>query len=196
MRRTIFGSLLAFVLAAVVGVAAAGTTMAQHQHSPYAGHESSEIPSLTPEELQSLREGEGMGMAKVAELNRYPGPMHSLELAAELGLTPDQRERVQAIFDEMRGRARALGAEIIDAERHLNLRFASEHIDEAALREAVEGLAELRGRLRFTHLRAHLHTRAVLEPGQVEAYDRLRGYGQGAERGASEVPARPERPGR
>ena len=51
----------------------------QHQHSPYAGHETSEIPSLTPDELAQLQNGDGMGFAKAAleSANRY--------LARELG---------------------------------------------------------------------------------------------------------------
>jgi hypothetical protein len=31
-----------------------------------------------------------MSLALAAELNGYPGPRHTIELASELGLTPDQ----------------------------------------------------------------------------------------------------------
>ena len=41
--------------------------------------------------------GEGMGMAKAAELHGYPGPAHVLGLATQLGLTPDQLQQVTAI---------------------------------------------------------------------------------------------------
>ena len=40
--------------------------------------------------------GAGMGYAKAAELNSYPGPMHVLELADRLGLTPDQQTKTKA----------------------------------------------------------------------------------------------------
>ncbi len=149
---------------------------AQHQHSPYAGHETSEIPSLTPDELEQLRNGEGMGFAKAAELNHYPGPRHVLDLATELELTAAQRTRTEKIFDEMQQRAHELGEQIIEAERHLNTRFSNHHIDETALGEATTAIAELYERLRFTHLSAHLQVSEVLEPAQIERYDQLRGY--------------------
>ena len=76
----------------------------------------------------------------------------------------------------MQQRARDLGEQIIEAERHLNMRFANGHVDEGALREAMASIAELYGRLRFAHLRAHLAIASLLEASQVEAYDRLRGY--------------------
>ncbi len=148
---------------------------AQHQHSPYAG-DTSEIPSLTPDELDQLGNGEGMGFAKAAELNHHPGPRHVLDLATELDLTTAQRGRTEEIFDEMQQQARDLGEQILAAERHLNNRFSNHHIDDTALREATTAIADLYGRLRFTHLRAHLQVSELLEPAQIEAYDRLRGY--------------------
>ena len=162
---------------AVVGLPLAGTvqTETQHEHSPYA-HDQSEIPSLTPDELEQLRNGDGMGLAKPAELNHFPGPKHVLELAGELELSPEQRAATEAAFAEMQEQARDLGGQIIEAERHLNMRFANAHIDEASLSEATNAIAELYGRLRFTHLRAHLRVTELLTPSQIEEYDRLRGY--------------------
>jgi hypothetical protein len=46
--------------------------------SPYAGQQTRAIKALAPEDLAALRNGEGMGMAKAAELNGYPGPAHVL----------------------------------------------------------------------------------------------------------------------
>jgi len=37
--------------------------------------------ALSVEQIEQYRAGAGMGYAKAAELNRYPGPMHVLELA-------------------------------------------------------------------------------------------------------------------
>ncbi len=163
---------------AVAGTAAAmtATAGAQHQHSPYAHEQSSEVPSLTPEELEQLRNGDGMGLAKPAELNHFPGPKHVLELADELAMTAEQRTRTEAIFAEMQEQARSLGDEVIEAEKHLNTRFAHGHIDETALAGATATIAELYGQLRFTHLRAHLLVTALLTPEQIGEYDRLRGY--------------------
>src|SRR5690242_3488719 len=96
----------AFLLAAAL--TAMAPAMAQHQHggggaqgpaagSAYAGMQAREIKALSDQQLAELRAGRGMGMALPAELNGYPGPVHVLELADALGLTPEQRERVRAL---------------------------------------------------------------------------------------------------
>ena len=168
------------ILAATVLAAAATTApaAAQHTHeaSPYAGRAKSGIAALTVQQIEELRAGAGMGFALPAELNHFPGPRHVLELADSLALTAGQRQAVEAIRVRMSGEAVKLGEQIIEAERQLDQRFAHAHIDAAALREMTSRIAELYGILRYTHLAAHLETRAVLTPGQVSAYDRLRGY--------------------
>jgi hypothetical protein len=48
---------------------------------------------LSQTDIESLQNGTGDafgGMAKLAELNGYPGPRHVLDLANELELTPNQ----------------------------------------------------------------------------------------------------------
>lgn len=154
---------------------------AQHEHeeSPYAGMESSEIPSLTSQELEDLRSAAGMGFAKAAELNHYPGPKHVLELAEGLELTEAQRAKTLEVQSAMRERATELGSAIIEAERKLNLRFQHGHIDEETLAAMTGEIARLYGELRYTHLRAHLATKTILDEEQVALYDRMRGYGEG-----------------
>jgi hypothetical protein len=39
---------------------------------PYAGQQARTIKALSDEDIAALRKGEGMGMAKAAELNGYP----------------------------------------------------------------------------------------------------------------------------
>ena len=73
--------------------------------SGYAGQESREIKALSPEEVDAYLSGKGMGFAKAAELNGYPGPAHVLELAAELQLSADQRRRTEALFAAMQSQA-------------------------------------------------------------------------------------------
>ena len=63
---------------------------AQDHTSPYAGQQARDIKALSPDEIQGYLTGQGMGLAKAAELNGYPGPLHVLELAAELKLTEEQ----------------------------------------------------------------------------------------------------------
>jgi len=148
----------------------------EHQHSPYADQNPSGIAALSAEELEALETGAGMGLARAAELNHYPGPLHVLELADSLVLTRDQRSEVERIRAGMLARAIELGGQVIEAERSLNTRFEHGHIDDAAVREATAAIGALQGELRYTHLAAHLAVKALLTPAQVETYDRLRGY--------------------
>ena len=58
------------VLSVHVGTSSAAETTA----SPYAGQQARAIKSLSDDDIASLRSGDGMGMAKAAELDSYPGP--------------------------------------------------------------------------------------------------------------------------
>jgi Spy/CpxP family protein refolding chaperone len=144
--------------------------------SPYAGQQIREIKALSSQDIADLEAGRGLGMAKAAELNGYPGPAHVLELATDLGLTPEQARAVTAIRDRMSAGARPLGAEILRLERDLDGNFASGLVAEDALAAETEAIGALQGRLRAIHLTAHLATRAVLTPVQIARYQELRGY--------------------
>jgi len=160
-----------WILAAVV-LAAGAAGARQHQH-----HETGEpISTLTADEVAQLEAGDGMGMAKAAELNHYPGPKHALELAAELGLGQVQTEKIQAIRDRMLADAVRLGAALIDKETTLHMMFANRHVTEPSMRAMTAEIGALRGELRATHLAAHLAMADVLTPDQVRRYDELRGY--------------------
>ena len=145
--------------------------------SPYAGWQERAIKALSPQQVEDYLEGRGMGMALAAELNGYPGPRHVLELAGELDLSPDQLAQTERLFEDMRDRAIALGRRIVAREAALDELFASGIASEAALRDATEELGLLSGRLRAHHLGYHLAMRDLLEPDQIERYQRLRGYG-------------------
>ena len=152
------------------------------EQSPYAGEERRAIKSLSETEIASLRRGDGMGYAKLAELNHFPGPKHVLELAEELGLGAAQLEATRALYEDMRQQAVALGEELLDAESRLDQAFAAQAISPVSLEAALLEIGELRARLRYAHLEAHLRQKALLTPAQVESYDRLRGYGNGRHR--------------
>lgn len=155
--------------------------------SPYAGQESRAIKALSPEEIQDLLAGRGMGKAKAAELNRYPGPRHVLELADQLGLSAEQRAESERIFEAMQAEAGRLGAEIVARERELDGRFAAGTMTAPELERLLDELGTLESRLRMVHLRAHLAQRDVLTPAQRRQYEVLRGYDAG--------PATPEHRG-
>lgn len=106
------------------------------------------IKSLSAERIAGLEAGHGLGYARAAERNGYPGPKHVLELADALALSDEQRIRTQALFDAMQARAIELGRALLAAE------------------------AELRA----LHLQAHLAQIDVLDDRQIAEYARLRGY--------------------
>jgi len=43
-----------------------------------------------------------MGLALAAELNGYPGPIHAIEPADQLHLSPDQVSKLRALFEAMK----------------------------------------------------------------------------------------------
>lgn len=149
---------------------------AHAQHQPYAGEQDSEIKALSPDEMKQYLSGAGMGYAKSAELNRFPGPMHVLELADKLALTPEQKARTQALMGAHKAEARAIGAKRVEAERALEALFRSGKVDEAALAEKVRDAATLEGEYRLAHLETHRRMRALLNPEQIDRYHMLRGY--------------------
>ncbi|WP_448191275.1 Spy/CpxP family protein refolding chaperone [Azospirillum sp. sgz301742] len=145
--------------------------------SPYAGQQTREIKALSPEDMESLLKAKGMGLAKAAELNGYPGPPHVLDLAADLGLSAEQVTAMKDILARMTAAAKPLGTTIVERERDLDRQFAERRIDQASLAAATAGIAQIQGELRAVHLAAHLETRAALSDEQASRYNTLRGYG-------------------
>ena len=135
-----------------------------------------ELQALTPEEVEQYRAGAGMGYAKAAELNQFPGPMHVLELAAPLGLSAEQRAATERLMQTHKAEARALGAKLVAAEQHLERLFSSRQVDDARLAQAVSAAARLQGEYRLSHLETHRRMRALLTEEQVHRYDMLRGH--------------------
>jgi hypothetical protein len=111
-------SVFSFFLVFAIEPAVATSTPAQ-----YAGEETREIKSLSQSEIADLLSGRGMGLARAAELNGYPGPMHVLELASQLKLSGSQEAKTREVFSRMQASAKELGAQLVDAERSLDLLF-------------------------------------------------------------------------
>lgn len=164
------------VLVLLLALGAVAMAFQTPKQGGYAGEERREIKSLSQEEIEQLLQGQGMGLAKAAELNHYPGPRHVLELAAQLELTPAQREATEATFRRMRDEAVRLGRQIVERERALDAMFAKGDIDAGKLRAATAEIAQAQGNLRAAHLEAHLEMRRLLSPAQIKKYDELRGY--------------------
>jgi len=175
MRRINFSIILLLLLVAFASQASAQ----EPGHNAYTGQERRTIKSLSPEEIEQLLKGHGMGLAKAAELNHYPGPRHVLDLTAQLQLTPEQRARTQQTFERMQNEAMRLGRQIVEKEKDLDVMFAEAVIDSRKLQAATAEIARLQGSLRAVHLEAHLDMRRILSPAQIKKYDDLRGYTKG-----------------
>jgi hypothetical protein len=136
------------------------------QISPYSGQEIRDIKSLSDNDVQSLQNGTGEafgGIAKLAELNGYPGPRHVLDIAQELQLTDGQRMEIELIYQNMSNNAKSIGSAIIAIEQDMD-----------------EAFANLYGQLRFVHLSAHLDTAQIMTTEQIQMYNEMRGYDGGS----------------
>ena len=148
----------------------------QHHYMPYAGQEQRTVKTLTDEERQALLNGQGMGLAKAAELSHYPGPRHVLDLATQLLLSTEQRAETQQIYDRMHQEAVRLGTLLVDKEQELDQLFATQAVHADTLRSLTKQIAQLQGDLRLVHLQAHVAMKQLLSRAQVDQYDALRGY--------------------
>ena len=163
-----------FLMGALL-VSLASAASAQHAQ-PYTGQEKRDIKTLSDQEVSQYLSGAGMGYAKAAELNGYPGPMHVLELADKLELSTSQRAAMKALMDRHKTDARAIGAKYVEAERALEMLFRSGEPDPKALAASVDQAARLQGEYRLSHLETHRRSVALLTPEQVSKYAVLRGY--------------------
>ena len=188
LRRSLAVIALSSITMAIIAFMAAlslvkGQTAGHGAHMPYAGQHTRAVKSLSESDMQALKNGSGWGLAKAAELNGLPGPLHVLELADEMDLTPEQRAKIEQVFADMRGNAQRLGGVLIAAERRLDVFFQSGGWKGDAARERlahlVQAAAQARGELRLVHLKAHLEMAPILSARQIARYNQLRGYGKG-----------------
>jgi hypothetical protein len=117
-----------------------------------------------------------MSLALAAELNGYPGPLHVLELAPQLNLSPAQRAAVAELFTKMKAETVLLGERLIEGEAKLDELFANRTITADLLASTTRAIGETQAALRQAHLRYHLATVDILMPHQLGLYPELRGY--------------------
>jgi hypothetical protein len=135
-----------------------------------------EIKALSKEQVNSYLNGEGMGLAKAAELNHYPGPKHVLEFSKELELTDEQINNTNDLIHSMKKEAISLGNKIIEKEKELDSLFINNIADEKIVQSLILEISQLNGELRFVHIKAHIGQKEILSAEQINLYDKLRGY--------------------
>jgi Spy/CpxP family protein refolding chaperone len=161
----------------VVAIVLPFVTSAASAQSPYAGMQTRPIKALSEQQVADLKAGRGMGLALPAELNGYPGPAHVLELSDQLGLSAEQKVRIQSLFNSMKAEAVPLGERLLEQEAALDRQFASRSITPERLKSATAAIGVTQGKLQETHLKYHLQTAQILTPNQVQRYSELTGYG-------------------
>ena len=155
---------------------ASATSGTQAQTNPYAGEQKRSIKALSERDISELQSGHGMGLAKSAELNGYPGPAHVLDLAGPLELTPEQQEATKSLLAAHKSAARDIGVRLIAAERELDDAFARRNVDQDSVARLTQDMGRQQAQLRAEHLRTHLAQTALLTREQVARYSQLRGY--------------------
>lgn len=153
-----------------------GTSSAISPQTPYAGQQFRKIKALSDNEVDDILKGKGMGLAKTAELNGYPGPMHTLEFSKELKLSHDQQLQTQKLLDEHKQDVRALGKKLIELEQQLDIAFANKSINTSLLETMMHQIGLVQAEIRMAHLKTHLQQTKILTPEQIELYASLRGY--------------------
>jgi Spy/CpxP family protein refolding chaperone len=197
MRRLVSGvaaGLLSLASVTLVAAQSAGEGPASAP-SPYVEQQATLVRGLSADEIHAVRNGEGMGLARPAELNGYPGPRHVLDLADALALTAEQRAAIATLFAQMQAEAITVGDRYLAGYAALEQAFRAGDVTPAVLGARVAALGRLEGELRAVHLKAHLATRALLTPEQVAAYTRLRGYEGPTPETTPAAPPAPHAPG-
>lgn len=146
------------------------------ESTPYAGQQTRMIKALSMSEIEGLKRGKGMGLAKAAELNHYPGPLHVLEEAEKLSLTKIQISKTKKLFASMKKEAITAGNKIIASEQALDEMFAKGIVTAVTLQKKLNEIGQHRAKLRFVHLKTHLLQKTILSSQQIKHYDMLRGY--------------------
>lgn len=167
--------------AAAIAIAMLSNLAVAAPLNSYAGQQSREIKALSAEDVQGYLSGKGMGLAKAAELNGYPGPAHVLSLSNELALTKKQEQQTRALFKQMEANSSSIGKQVVEEERTLNDLFASRTVTPQLLASAMARIGQLQGQFRNAHLEAHIAQAAILMPEQLAKYKDLRGYSSATE---------------
>jgi hypothetical protein len=164
----------------LISVVVIGITVITHaetvKHTPYAGQQHRIIKSFSAEDIHALKSGAGWGLAKPAELNGIPGPIHLLELQKELNLSEQQVDQIQAIWADMNQQAKQYGYDYLAAEEKLDQFFQSQQNNPTVLKELLDQSAIHLAKLRHIHLTAHLKAHPLLSEQQIKQYSHLRGY--------------------
>ena len=129
--------------------------------------------TVIPMDKDGLLNGEGMGLASVAEFNGYPGPKHAIAQKDELGISPDQMKIIVDLANGVEVSAKLKGEDIVAAESELAKMFETGAATEKGVKAKLQEIGKLRAELRYLHLQAHLRMKQILSANQIARYKEL-----------------------
>ena len=137
-------------------------------------HPPQEVPSsMTAQEMQGYLSGEGMALVLPALTFGYPDPRRVLEFEMELGLTSEQKGKLQGISKYLSTQARYFGKKFVAEELLLDDFFRTAQTDLPGLSNQLEKIGNLEWNLRLVHLGSYVRTVKILTPEQLEKYRKL-----------------------
>ena len=92
------------------------------------------------------------------------------KMAAELGLTDQQKAQIKEIFKKERSEMQPLMTRLIKERRNLRTLVQADKIDEKAIRAEAAKIAVVEGDLAMQRARMARQIRAILTPAQVEKF--------------------------
>ena len=103
------------------------------------------------------------------------GPMHVLELADKLRLSPQQTVATRELMHSHKTEVRALCEQLVGAERDLDSAFKDKRVKDSSVERLTAEVGVLQAGIRAAHLKTHLAQSALLTPEQIAQYSLLRG---------------------
>lgn len=142
----------------------------------HAGHvHGGAIRSLPGRDIVALAGGEGGGLAKIADLNGYPGPRHVLDMDAHLNLTTRQREQLRQVMSTMEADAKEVATRYLSALAQLEEDTRQGSLSGDQFLKRYRAVEALRTELGAVHLITHFKTKDLLTPAQVATYYKPQG---------------------
>lgn len=138
--------------------------------------EISPLKGFTLKQFEAYRDGKSLNLDRVAELNHYPNPEQVLKYSQELKLSASQKTQIKALDDYLQRKVLQMGGIILAQEKKLDDLFRAGKVNDGNLIYQTQQYGLYQGELRNAYLQAHLKTKNLLTPVQINKYDQLCGY--------------------
>lgn len=109
-------------------------------------------------------------------ISNLPEPRHVLELAAALGLTVEQRRKIQAIATGYETLMAEINQEMREAQETIDRVYREKRVDYIFLEVQLNTLGKLRTEQRFAHISMQISTQNALTDEQVEMYQHVQSF--------------------